>query len=122
MHPRWRKKSCSLVVKTEDILQAARGARKLTSGGLQQITPWHLKRALLSSSNEDCACTATLLATRWAKGDFCQSLGELTAESKLIALYKDEHRKDVRPITIGCALRCLLTKAYCSKVRARSHK
>ena len=76
----------SLVVKAEDILQAAKGARKLTSGGLQQITPWHLKRAMLSSSNENCANTAAHLATRWAKGDFCLTLGELTAESKLIAL------------------------------------
>ena len=101
----------SLVVKTEDILLAARGARKLNSGGLLQITPWHLKRALLSSSNENCACTAAVLATRWAKGDFCLTLGELTAESKLIALYKDEHRKDVRSISAGCVLRRLLTKA-----------
>ena len=74
----------SLVVKTKDILQAAKGARKLTSGGLQQITPWHLKRALLSSSNENCASTAAHLATRWAKGDYCVSLGGMTAESKLI--------------------------------------
>ena len=102
----------SLVVKAKDILQAAKGARKLTSGGLQQITPWHLKRALLSSSNENCASTAAHLATRWAKGDYCLSLGELTAESKLIALYKDERWKDVRPISIDSALRRLLTKAY----------
>ena len=79
----------SLVVKTEDILQAAKNARKLTSGGLQQITPWHLKRAMLSSTNDNCARTAAHLATRWAKGDFCLTLGELAAESKLIALYKD---------------------------------
>ena len=45
----------SLVVKTEDILQAARDARKLTSVGLQQVTPWHLKRAIISSCNENCA-------------------------------------------------------------------
>ena len=109
----------SLVVNTEDILQAAKDARKLTSGGLQQITPWHLKRAMLSSANDNCARTAAHLATRWAKGDFCLTLGELTAESKLIALYKDENRKDIRPISIGCALRRLLTKAYCSKIRTR---
>ena len=102
----------SLVVSTEDILLlAAKDARKLTSGGIQQITPWHLKRAMLSSANDNCARTAAHLATRWAKGDLCLTLGELTAESKLIALYKDEKRKDIRPISIGCALRRLLTKA-----------
>ena len=109
----------SLVINTEDILQAVKDARKLTSGGLQQITPWHLKRAMLSSANDNCARTAAHLATRWAKGDFCLTLGELTAESKLIALYKDEKRKDIRPISIGCALRRLLTKAYCSKIRTQ---
>ena len=74
---------------------------------------------MLSSANDNCARTAAHLATRWAKGDFCLTLGELTAESKLIALYKDEKRKDIRPISIGCALRRLLTKAYCSKIRTQ---
>ena len=39
------------------------------------------------------------------------------AESQLIALYKDDKRKDVRPISVGCALRRLLTKAYCAQIR-----
>ena len=109
----------SLVVNIEDILQAATDARKLTSGGLQQITPWHLKRAMLSSANDNCARTTAHLATRWDKGDFCLILGELTAKSKLIALHKDENQNDVRPITIGCTLRRLLIKAYCSTVKAQ---
>ena len=109
----------SLTVTAEDILQAAKNAKRLTSGGLQQITPWHLRRALLSSPNNNCANTAANLAARWAKGDYCLTLGKLAAESKLIALYKDESQTDVRPISIGCALRRLLTKAYCSKIRIR---
>ena len=37
------------------------------------------------------------------------------AESELIALYKDEKRIDVR-ISVGCVLRRLLTRAYCSQI------
>ena len=108
----------SLTVTAQDIRLAVKGVRRLTSGGLQQITPWHLKRAILATSNEDCATAATHLATRWGKGDYPLLLGELAAESKLIALFKDERRVDVRPISIGCPLRRLLTKAYCNKIRA----
>ena len=43
--------------------------------------------------------------------------GELVAESKLIALYKDDKREDVRPVSIGCSLRRLLTRAYCAQIR-----
>ena len=64
----------SLMVKTKDILQAVRGARKLTSGGLQQITPCHLTSAMLSSSNENCASTAAHLTTHWTKCHYCLSL------------------------------------------------
>ena len=72
-----------------------------------------------TTSDHDCAKKATLFATRWRRGDFPASLGELTAESKLIALFKDEKRIDVRPISVGCSLRRLLTKAYCARTRAR---
>ena len=44
-------------------------------------------------------------------------MGELVAESQLIALYKDESRTDVRPFSVGCSLRRLLTRAYCSEIR-----
>ena len=44
-------------------------------------------------------------------------LGELVAESQLIALYKDDKRKDVRPVSVGCSLRRLVTRAYCSQIR-----
>ena len=81
------------------------------------MTPWHLKRAILATANEDCATAAAHLATRWGKGDYPLLLGELAAESKLIALFKDERKVDVRPISIGCPLRRLLTKAYCNKLR-----
>ena len=107
----------SLTVTAEDIRKAVKDVRRLTSGGLQQVTPWHLKRAILATSNEDCATAAAHLATRWSKGDYPLLLGELAAESKLIALFKDERKVDVRPISIGCPLRRLLTKAYCNKLR-----
>ena len=69
----------SVVVRAEHILQAAKKARRLTSGGLQQITPWHLKRALLADTKQEGAIAAGLLATRWARGDFDNTLGELVA-------------------------------------------
>ena len=109
----------SITVSKKDIMQAVSGAKRYTSGGLQQITPWHLKRALFATSDDDCAIKASLLATRWGRGDFVAPLGELVAEAKLIALFKDEKKIDVRPISIGCSLRRLLTKAYCSKTRSR---
>ena len=70
----------SLSVTAEDIRKAVKDVRRLTSGGLQQVTPWHLKRAILATSNEDCATAAAHLATRWSKGDFPLLLGELAAE------------------------------------------
>ena len=59
----------SLTVTAEDIRKAVKDVRRLTSGGLQQVTPWHLKRAILATANEDCATAAAHLATRWSKGD-----------------------------------------------------
>ena len=109
----------SVVVGAAQILQAAKKARRLTSGGLQQITPWLLKRALLADSKQEGAIAAGRLATRWAKGDFDKTLGELVAESQLIALYKDESHTDVRPIGVGCSLRRLLTRACCSEIQAQ---
>ena len=109
----------SISVNKDDILKAASNAKRYTSGGLQQITPWHLKRALLATSDEDCAIKLPLLATRWGRGDSTPPLGELVAEAKLIALFKDDNKIDMRPIIIGCSLRRLLTKAYCSKTRLR---
>ena len=106
------------MVTAEDIVKAAKEARRLTSGGLQQITPWHLKRALLAISSDDCATAGARFATRWGKGDFPLLPGELAAKSKLIALYKDKRKVDVRPVSIWCSLRRLLTKTYCNKVRA----
>ena len=54
----------SLTVTAQDIRNAVKGVRRLTSGGLQQKTPYHLNRAILATSNEDCATAATHLATR----------------------------------------------------------
>ena len=46
-------------------------------------------------------------------------MGELVAESQLIALWKDAAKTDVRPVGVGCALRRLLTRAYCIQTRAK---
>ena len=70
----------SVTVTAENILKAAKSARRLTSRGLQQITPWHLKRALLAVSNQSVVVAAGRLSTRWARGDFSSSLGKLEAE------------------------------------------
>ena len=83
---------------------------------MQQISPWLLKRAFIEDKTVECATFAGQVATRWGRGDFATALGELVAESQLIALYKDEKRKDVRPVSVGCALRRLLTRAYCGQV------
>ena len=91
----------SLTVTADDIRKAAKDVRRLTLGGLQQVTPWHLKRAILGSSSEGCATAAAHLSTRWCTGDYPLLLGELAAESKLIALFKDERKEDVRAISIG---------------------
>ena len=74
------------MVNEEQILIAARKAKRLTSGGLQQISPWLLKRALLEDTTQECATIAGQVATRWGRGDFATVLGELVAESELIAL------------------------------------
>ena len=106
-----------LVINKDQLLAAAKKAKRLTAGGLQQITPWLLKRAFLEDTTNDCAMTAAQVATRWGRGDFSTVLGELVAESQLIALYKDDKRTDVRPVSVGCSLRRLLTRAYCAQIR-----
>ena len=70
-------------------------------------------------SSDNFATAAVHLASRCGKGDFPLLLGELVAESKLIALYKDKRKVDVRPVSIGFSLRSLISKAYCNKVRTR---
>ena len=77
-----------MVFRAEQILKAAQKARRLTSGGLQQITPWLLKRAFLADIKQERAVAAGRLVTRWATGDLDKTLGELVAESQLVALLK----------------------------------
>jgi hypothetical protein len=94
----------SSIVTAEDSIKAIRGAKNLTSGGLQQLTQCYLTGETIASYNKNFSKTAAYLAT----------LGELVAESKLIALCRKA--QDIRPISLGCALTRLLTKAYCSKL------
>ena len=76
-----------------------------------------LKRAFIEDTTNECAIIAGQVATRWGRGDFSKKLGELVADSHLIALWKDDKRKDVRPVSVGCSLRRLLTRAYCAQIR-----
>ena len=48
----------SLIINAEQILTAARKAKRLTSGGLQHVSPWLLKRALLEDTTQGCATIA----------------------------------------------------------------
>ena len=59
-----------LVINAEQILAAAKKAKRMTSGGLQQITPWLLKRAIIEDTTNDCAMVAGQVATRWGRGIF----------------------------------------------------
>ena len=81
-----RKNFPSLIITSEQILTAAKKAKRLTSGGLQQISPWLLKRALLADTALEFATIAGQVTTRWGRGDFSTVLGELVAESQLIGL------------------------------------
>ena len=54
----------SIIVGAEQILNTAKKARRLTSGGLQQITPWLLKRALLADTKQEGAIASGRLVTR----------------------------------------------------------
>ena len=109
----------SLTITAEMIEEAAKRAKRATAGGLQQITPWHLRRAIEASTNHEVAIVAARLATRWGKGDFSSKSGQLAASGRLIGLYKNETRVDVRPVCVGDALRRLLCRAYTATLKGR---
>ena len=102
-----------------DVIESAMKAKRTVSGGLQQITPWMLKVAMTATNNSRAPFYAAMLTNRWAKGDYSLAIGELCAMSKLVALWKDDARTDVRPVGIGGALRRLLTKTYCSQIKTQ---
>ena len=62
---------------------------------------------------------AARLATRWGRGDYSPLSGESTASGRLIALYKDSRKVDVRPVCVGGALRRLLVKAQACQIREK---
>ena len=109
----------SITISAEMIEEAAKKSKRGTAGGLQQITPWHLRQAVESSTNQEVAIAAARLATRWGRGDFSPRTGRLTAAGRLIGLYKNAERVDVRPVCVGDALRRLLCKAYTSNLREK---
>ena len=78
-----------------------------------------LKVAMTSSNNSRAPFYAAKLTNRWANGDYSLAIGELSAMCKLVALWKDKTRTDVRPVGIGGALRRLLTKTYCSQIKSQ---
>ena len=103
----------------EDIVKVASRAKKSTGGGLCQLTPWHLKSAVLNSSGNKCAKMLAIWANRWSRGDFDTSLGAILAMSRLIPIYKDWETNDVRPVASGSAVRRLLGRALAEKIRKR---
>ena len=106
-------------IQWQDIVLAASRAKKSTGGGLCQLTPWHLKSAVMNSSGNKCAKMLALWANRWAQGDFDTDLGAIIAMSRLIPIYKDWTTNDVRPVASGSALRRLLGRALAEKIRKR---
>ena len=58
----------AIQIQWEDIVKAASRAKKSTGGGLCQLTPWHLKSAVLNSSGNKCAKMLAVWANRWARG------------------------------------------------------
>ena len=110
-----------MIVDAEIVEKAAQTARRTTAGGLQQITPWHLRRAIFADTNHQTATIAARLATRWGRGDFSPLVGELTAEGRLLGLFKTCEQLEVRPIVVSCALRRLLCKSYCSTLTKQIH-
>jgi len=52
------------VINEEQILAAAKKAKCLSARGLQQITPWLLKRTFLEDTTNDCAMVSGQVATR----------------------------------------------------------
>ena len=101
------------------VIDAANAARRSTASGLQQITPWLLRRAVENSTNHGVARALAQLATRWGNGELGSLVGALTASGRLLGLFKDEHKKDVSPIVISGSLRRLLTRAYTGGLKAK---
>ena len=106
-------------VQWEDIFKSASRAKKSTGGGLCQLTPWHLKSAVVNSPGNKCAKILAQWSNRWARGDFDISLGAIFAMSRLIPIYKDWDTDDVRPVACGSAMRRLMGRALAEKIRGR---
>ena len=94
-------------------------AKKLIRGGLCQLTPWHLRSAVLNSAGNKSAKVLALWANRWAEGAFDTNLGAVLAMSRLIPIYKDWKTDDVRPVVCGSAIRRLKGRALADKIRNR---
>ena len=105
-------------ISAEDIAKAARTAKRSTSGGLQQITPWFLRIAVFNSPGNRCARVMAKLGNRWARGDFDSSIGALWAMGRLIPLYKS-NTDNIRPVCVSSSLRRLLTRAFNNHLKAR---
>ena len=109
----------AIQVQWQDIVKVASRAKKSTGGGLCQLTPWHLKSAVVNSSGNKCAKMFAVWANRWARGDFDSILGAILAMSRLIPIYKDWHTDDVRPVASGAVIRRLMGRALAEKIRKR---
>ena len=106
-------------IQWEDIVRVASKAKKSTGGGLCQLTPWHLRSAVLNSSGNKCAKMLAVWANRWAKGDYDTGLGAILAMSRLIPIYKDWKTDDVRPVACWSAIR-IVGQSACRKDQKES--
>ena len=67
----------------QDIFRVASSAKKSTGGGLCQLTPWHLRSAVLNSSGNKCTKMLAVWANRWARGDYDTGLRAILAIFRL---------------------------------------
>ena len=58
-----------------------------------------------------------VLSNRIAKGDFSTVIGRITCACWTVALWKNDAKTKVRPISGGGALKKLIVKAHCDQVR-----
>ncbi len=107
------------VVTAEDIKKSTKTIHRGTAGGLQQVTPWLIRRAVESDTNDETATLLAHLATRLGRGDFNPITGEQVAAGRLIPLFKNAAKKATRPVVVGASLRRLLTKAYVAKSKEK---
>ena len=76
-----------------------------------------LKQAVEGSTNGSCALIIAKLSNRMAAGDFTRETGRAFSMMRSVALWKSKDKKAVRPIGVGDALKRVIVRAHCNRVR-----